>query len=43
LVRVGAALNVDGLVKSRHSEKAGIQLFCKGSKILDPGLRRDDE
>ena len=23
--------------------KAGIQIFCKGSKILDPGLRRDDE
>ncbi|PKN30984.1 MAG: hypothetical protein CVU64_00615 [Deltaproteobacteria bacterium HGW-Deltaproteobacteria-21] len=22
--------------------QAGIQIFCKGSKILDPGLRRDD-
>jgi hypothetical protein len=36
-------INFDNLVKSRHSCEGRIQIFCKGSKTLDPGLRRDDE
>jgi len=42
LLSNSSPLKIDGLVKSRHSGENRSPVFYNGSKILDPGLHRDD-